>query len=140
MMQATIYGRLAFDPRAVTTRSGTPMTSARVAVDVTAKDAQDPQTLWIDLLAFGAQSEALGQLAKGDMVSAIGRLTRGTYTTRGGETREQYTVIADSLISARTCRPKAGGQAAADPGGRARQASMAVQAPAQPDFDDDIPF
>ncbi len=134
MMQVSIYGRLAFDPRDLVSRSGTPMTSARVAVDVTAQDTPEPQTLWLDLLAFGAQAKALGALAKGDMISAMGRLTRGTFTTREGETREQYTLVADALLSARTPRPKTAG------GARERNASLATQAPEPPELDDDIPF
>lgn len=67
-------------------------------------------------------------------VSIYGRLTRGTFTTRESETREQYTLVADALLSARTPRPKTGG------GARERNASSAGQAPEPPELDDDIPF
>jgi single-strand DNA-binding protein len=104
-MTATIYGRLAFDPRQHTTRSGTDMATARVAVDVTGRDATDEQTWWVDVLTFGAQCEQLMKLGKGDMVSAMGRCTRGTYTPAGGETRESWTLLADAIVTARSGRP-----------------------------------
>jgi single stranded DNA-binding protein len=144
---ATMYGRLAFDPAPRTTRSGAAMTTARLAVDVTPKNAQEQQTWWVDLLAFGGHAEALGALPKGAMVSAMGRLSRGSYTAKNGETREQWTLVADSLLSAETPRPKAGtkanGQEPPARQDRAQQASMDFQRPEIPDpppFDDDIPF
>lgn len=132
-MQAAIYGRLAFDPRSLTTSTGKPMASARVAVDVSGKDGEE--TLWLDLLAFGAQAEILVRHAKGDMVSGTGRLTKGRYRSHGGDEREQWTLIADSLVSARTVRPL-GRRVEKD----TRSASFAAQAPADGGFDDAIPF
>jgi single-strand DNA-binding protein len=139
MLIASAYGRLAFDPASRTTKSGKPMTTARVAVEA-GSNAETQETVWIDLLAFGTNAEALLALAKGEMVSAVGRLTKGRYTTKLGEEREQFTLLADSLVTARTARPKS------TPGPRASQSSdtpalgaPALGAPAD-DFDDTIPF
>ncbi len=107
MSQASGYGRLAFDPAERTTKTGKPMGTARLAVDATAANATDHETLWIDLLAFGTQAETLLKLAKGDMASAMGRLTKGAYTAKDGTQREQFTLIADAIVSAKSVRPGA---------------------------------
>ena len=110
MIHASIYGRLAFDPTERTTKAGKPMATARLAVEA-GSNADTQETLWIDLLAFGQQADALLALTKGQMCSAIGRLTKGRYTVQStGEEREQLTLIADSLISAKSARPKTKGQ------------------------------
>lgn len=46
MITANVSGRLAFDAREIQTKSGKPMTTARIAVQ--AGDG----TLWVDLVAF----------------------------------------------------------------------------------------
>lgn len=138
---ASIHGRIGSDPTERTTKSGKAMVTASLAVDVAGKDAE-PQTLWVSILAFGSASEALLRAQKGQMLSAMGRLTRGSYTDRNGAERESWTLLADSVVTATSARPTGGkrkteGQ---DQGqGRARQdASMRAQDPRP--FDDDIPF
>ncbi len=137
-MHATIYGRAAFEPKERTTRNGNAMTSCRLAVDVTGKDQGDQETLWIDVLAFGQHAETLAKLGKGDMISAMGRCTRGQYTTQAGETRESWALLADAIVTARSGRPgqRKANQAEA-PTQAANRASVKMQAPT--DFDDDIP-
>ncbi len=104
-MHASIHGRAAFDPRQTTTKSGKPMTTCRLAVDVTGHNQADEQTLWVDLLAFGHQAEDLARVEKGQMVSAMGRVTRGTFTGRDGTERESWTLLADSVLTVRSARP-----------------------------------
>lgn len=145
MMQASIYGRLGADPQERTTKSGKPMTTARVAVEV-GKDAEDPQTLWCDILAFGRSAAELAGMTKGDMVGAIGRLTRGTWTAKDGTEREQWSLLADGLMATRA--PVADRSEEAAPYRAARPhderaaygASARFQAPPSLPFDDDVPF
>jgi single-strand DNA-binding protein len=134
-MTATVYGRCAFDPRQHITQTGKPMTTARLAVDVTGRDESDQQTMWVDVLAFGRSADDLSRAEKGQHVSAMGKVTRGTYTTKDGTEREQWTLLADGVVTARSGRP----------GGRKsngaqvqNRASAQQQAPA--DFDDRLPF
>lgn len=103
-MIASIHGRMGNDPTERFTKSGAAMTVANVAVDVTGKGGE-PQTLWVGLLAFNAGAEALARSAKGEMVVAMGRLTRGTYTPANGEPRESWSMLCDNVIVAKSARP-----------------------------------
>lgn len=96
------YGRLGADPRAVETRSGKPMTTARLAVD--AGDADAPP-LWLGVVAFGRLADELQRHHKGDLLSVSGRLQVRRWTGADGGEREQWEVVADAIVSARTVRP-----------------------------------
>jgi single-strand DNA-binding protein len=106
MLIANIYGRLAADPTERTAKSGNPMATASIAVDVAGRDSE-PTTLWVGILAFGVQAEALLRASKGEMLAAMGRLTRGSYTAKDGTERERWTLIADSVVTAKSARPGA---------------------------------
>ncbi len=132
-MTASIHGRAAFDPKQRTTKTGNPMTSCRLAVDVTGRDADD-ETLWLDVLAFGQQAETLARVTKGENLSAIGKVTRGQYTNKAGETRESWTMLADAVLTLRSARP-----------GQRRQAGNGQRPARQPDMqapelNDALPF
>jgi len=60
MITASISGKMAFDPREITTKSGKPMTTGRLACS---DDAGE--TIWIDLLAFGHNAQWLARAIKG---------------------------------------------------------------------------
>jgi len=129
------YGRLAFDPQRRETRSGKPMVTARAAVEL--GRGEDQEILWLDLLAFGPTADDLAALSKGSMVSVIGRLTRSRFTTQAGEEREQYSILVDNLVSARSARP--GGRKKADTNPQ-HQAAQRAQALAGGFFDDPMTF
>ena len=104
--QTSLYGRLTVDPQAHQTRTGTAMTSAKLAVDLPCKeDPEGKATWWVSLLAFGKQAELLAGHHKGDMVSASGQLQLNRWKTQDGTQRETHQLIADTLISAKTVRP-----------------------------------
>ena len=157
-----VYGRLGSDPREHATRTGNAMTTASLAVDVPdrTQGAEEgaTETLWLRVTAFGRVAESLAWHAKGDPVSVCGRLQFSRWRTHEGETREQWAIVADVLVSARTARP--GGRRKGDGAGNGRDrddgrrrgegwpgvtephppaSSPASSAPAT-DFDDDIPF
>lgn len=106
MLIANIYGRLAADPVAHTTKTGKPMTTASVAVDVSGRDAEG-ETLWVSILAFGTQAEALLRAGKGQMVAAMGRIYRGQHERRIGELCKSWTLLADSIVTATSAKPGA---------------------------------
>ena len=105
MIYASIHGRLGADPTATTTKNDKPMTRASIAVDVTGHAAEDAETLWVSILAFGTAAEALDRAAKGEMVTAQGHITRGHYTAKDGQLRESWTLLADAVLTARSARP-----------------------------------
>jgi single-strand DNA-binding protein len=103
MIQSSLYGRLGKDPKPGTTKTGTAMCTASIAVDVGREPGQE--TLWVSVMAFGPLAEALGQHQQGDMVAAMGKLTRSRYTGQDGQERESWSLLADALHSSRTVRP-----------------------------------
>ena len=104
--QTSLYGRLTVDPQPHQTRTGTAMTSAKLAVDLPCKeDPEGKATWWVSLLAFGKQAELLAGHHKGDMVSASGQLQLNRWKAQDGTQRETHQLIADTLISAKTVRP-----------------------------------
>jgi single-strand DNA-binding protein len=145
MLIGNLYGRLGADPVARQTKNGHAMATASVAVDVTAWQAEEPETLWVSMLCFGVQADVLLRANKGEMIVAIGKLTRHDYThPETGEMRENWTMVAESVMTMTSARP---------PGGRQKKhhhhdkASPSEDDPSPlpegevvPDFDDAIPF
>jgi len=135
-IHATIYGRCAFDPCQHTTKGGKDMTTVRLAVDATGRD-DEQMTIWFDVLAFGRNAEALAAVEKGQMVSAMGRVTKSVYRAQDGTEREQLTLLADAIVTARSGRP-GGKRKQAGNGTRDHGASGRMQEP--PPFDDEMGF
>ncbi|TBN98612.1 single-stranded DNA-binding protein [Salmonella enterica subsp. salamae serovar 13,22:z:-] len=137
--QISAYGRLVADPQLKTTSKGTTMAMASMAVPLPCSQAEDGQvTMWLSVLAFGRQADALAKHQKGELVSVAGNMQVSQWTGQNGETRQGWQVIADSVISARTVRPggKKGQQGqATDALNRAKQ-----QAGNDDPYGDGIPF
>lgn len=149
-MHVSIYGRLGQDPREITTGSGKAMTVCTLAVSIDVVKSDEPATQWFDITAFGSQAETLAKHGKGDLIAAMGRLQLRRWTDREGQERESWSLVAESLISARTTRPK-GGKRTTQQAGQHRQKGNGQQQAAfefqSPDeraqslgFDDDIGF
>ncbi|MDQ3777205.1 MAG: single-stranded DNA-binding protein [Pseudomonadota bacterium] len=96
------YGRLCRPPEQRTTAAGKPMTTGTMVVDL-GRDAEAPE--WFSLVAFGTIAEALAKHAKDDMVAISGRLTKSSWKSRDGVQRTGFSVLVDSIQSARTVRP-----------------------------------
>jgi len=101
MITASISGRAAFDPRVIQTKSGTPMTTIRLACS----DAEGDSTIWIDVVAFNFNAEWLARAAKGDRICAMGDMKMNTWTGKDGEAKEVLQLVADNLIVP-TSKPK----------------------------------
>jgi len=127
------------------------MATASVVVDVSAYNADEPVSQWFNLLAFGAAADELLRAQKGQMVALLGKLTKGTYTPAGGEPRESWSLVADTVVCAKSSKPtgKPRAQGQDEPGrGQTRDrppsdarrdaASRRFQDPAP--FDDEIQF
>ena len=138
--QIAAYGRLVDDPQVKQTSKRTPMTLARMAVPLPCSQADDgTATMWLSVLAFGRQADALAKHHKGELVSVAGNMQVRQWTGQNGETRQGWQVIADSVISARTARPggKKGQQGqATDALNRAKQQTSQHDDP----YGDNIPF
>jgi single-strand DNA-binding protein len=97
-----LYGRLYRAPEERTTAAGKPMTTAGVVVDL-GRDAEMPE--WISLVAFGRIGEVLAKHVKGDMVAVGGWLSKSSWTAQDGSVHTGFSVLIDSIASARTVRP-----------------------------------
>ena len=102
---ATVYGRLGKAPKAIATSTGTAMAAGQLAVNTSHQKNPDSVT-WVSLLAFGRNADALLACESGDMVSATGRVQANSWVNTDGDTVEQLQLVADSLHSSRTVRPR----------------------------------
>ena len=111
--QISAYGRLVADPQTRTTGKGTNMAMAHLAVALPCNAADNGEaTFRLGVIAFGKQADALAKHRKGDLVSVVGNMQLNQWTGQDGGTQQDYQVIADNVLSARTVRPggKAGQQ------------------------------
>jgi single-strand DNA-binding protein len=115
---ASIHGRITKPPIERETKAGKSMAIGNCAVDVTGRDETDQQTLWVSIMCFNDLAAQLASVKAGESVSAFGRMTRGTWTTTEGETRESWTMLCDGLVTTRSARP---GQRTAKTPGTDRQ-------------------
>ena len=131
MIRASIYGRLGGDPVERETRNSKAMATASLAVNVSRAGA-DEDTAWFSLAAFGKTGEALLRHCKGDLLAAMGTITRRKYTDRSGVDREGWALTCEQIVSARTVRPG---------GTRKPKDTTDNQRPAvDSTLDDEIPF
>lgn len=93
------YGRLGRDPEQRTTASGKPMVTASVVVNL-GRDADVSE--WFSLVSFGAAGEALAMHVKGDMIAVSGTLTKSIWTGKDGAERSGFSILVDTVASART--------------------------------------
>lgn len=128
MITASIHGRIGADPVSSRTKNDKEMCRASIVVDVTPGNSETEESVWISVLAFGKVAETMSRCAKGESLSAMGRLTRSHYVGRDGTERESWSLIADAVVTTRSARP---------PG---RKATKATQEREALPFDDDISF
>lgn len=107
-MSVAITGRIGKDAERVDTKSGKPMATASVAVNVEreVEGEQKPQPLWVKLIGFGRQADDVACLKRGDPVRVMGRMQTSRYNDRQGNERQAWECIVDALHSAR--RPDRG--------------------------------
>jgi len=132
-IHASIHGRAGNDPVQSTTAAGKDMTRLSVAVNAAGLNAETEETLWVSILAFGRVADDLARAAKGQMVTAQGKLTRGHFTGKDGQERESWSLLADAVLTLKSAKPS----------GKARtQGQTRDRTPGDPrdDFDDPLGF
>lgn len=98
MNTVSLIGRLTADPELRTTNGGTPVCTARLAVNRARKDGQDQGAVFIDVVSFGRQAEAVAEhLAKGRQVAVTGRLEYRQWEAADGSPRSRHEVIANQI-------------------------------------------
>ena len=92
--QIAAYGRLVADPQLKTTSKGTQMTMASMAVPLPCSQADDgTATMWLSVLAFGRQAEALAKHRKGELLSVAGNMQISQSTDQNGEMRQGWNYL-----------------------------------------------
>jgi single stranded DNA-binding protein len=134
----SLYGRLGQDPKSIATKSGKPMATASGAVEIPTR-GDDAHSEWFGLVAFGEVAERLLKHQQGEMVSTSGRLQMNTWQDRESNNCQQWQILVDTLISARTVRPGTRQASNGQQQGKPDQRHQAPQRPAD-DFNDSIPF
>ena len=139
------HGRVGRDGERIDTHSGTPMAKVSVAVDVEReREGHDQQPLWVAVIGFNRNADAVAAVRKGDPCHVIGKLQRRRWTDRDGQEREAWECIAEAIHSHRLARRQQdnGQPERREPPAAASEAPPPsdADAEAQPDFVDDIPF
>jgi len=92
----TVIGNVGRDPELRYANSGTAVLKFSIA-DNYGRD-ENKKTSWHNVTVFGEMAENVGAvLSKGQRVIVIGRNEESEYTTREGETKKKWQIIADDV-------------------------------------------
>ena len=96
MNTITVIGNVGRDPELRYDNSGTAVLKFSVADNYGRDD--NKRTSWHNVTVFGEMAENVGAvLSKGQRVIVIGRNEESEYTTREGETKKKWQIIADDV-------------------------------------------
>ena len=96
--KAILMGRLTATPELRTTPAGIPVTSFSIAVDRPFSKGAERQTDFIDIVAWRSSAEFVCKyFQKGSPIVVEGRIQVSSYTTREGEKRRRFEVVADNI-------------------------------------------
>lgn len=113
MNTVNLIGRLTADPELRFTNGGTPVCTLRLAVNRPRKDGQDQGAIFIDVVSFSRQAEAVAEhLAKGRQVAVSGRLEYRQWEANDGSAHSKHEIIANQVEF--LAKPAANGNGAAE--------------------------
>ena len=96
MNTITVIGNVGRDPELRYANSGTAVLKFSIADNYGRDD--NKRTSWHNVTVFGEMAENVGAvLSKGQRVIVIGRNEESEYTTREGETKKKWQIIADDV-------------------------------------------
>ena len=96
MNTITVIGNVGRDPELRYANSGTAVLKFSVADNYGRDD--NKKTSWHNVTVFGEMAENVGAvLSRGQRVIVIGRNEESEYTTREGETKKKWQIIADDV-------------------------------------------
>ncbi len=96
MNTITVIGNVGRDPELRYANSGTAVLKFSIADNYGRDD--NKKTSWHNVTVFGEMAENVGAvLSKGQRVIVIGRNEESEYTTREGETKKKWQIIADDV-------------------------------------------
>ncbi len=93
-----LIGRLTQDPELRFTNGGMATTKLRLAVPRRKKDGEEQAPVYVDVVTFGKQAEAVAEhLAKGRRVGITGRLEYREWKDQQDSPHSKHEVIADQV-------------------------------------------
>jgi single-strand DNA-binding protein len=96
MFKATVSGRLGSDPVMRYTPGGEPVTNITIAHNYKKGDRVDVE--WVKVACWGEElAEKANQLAKGELIQAIGDVTFSYWTDDTGKPRKSCDLRADAI-------------------------------------------
>ena len=98
MNTVDLIGRTTAKPELRTTAGGTPVCTFRLAVNTPPRDGKDQPAVFVDIVTFGAQAEAVANhVGKGRQVGVSGRLAYRQWDAEDGTRRSKHEVIAAQI-------------------------------------------
>ena len=106
MISATVVGNIGRTPELRDTKGGRKMCKFSLASTNRSKNGEEPQTTWLDCMAFDETAEGIaGNPDKGMRVVATGSMWQETYEKRdGGEGSSLVFMVNDIGLTVRTRR------------------------------------
>ncbi|MBK8183117.1 MAG: single-stranded DNA-binding protein [Candidatus Competibacteraceae bacterium] len=101
MIRTLCTGTLYGDPQSRTSQNGKPFTTARLRAD----DGKGG-SVWLSLIGFGSEADALARLKDQSAVAISGKATLKTWTDKQGTPQAGLDVVIDQIITLRA-KPKA---------------------------------
>ncbi len=93
-----LIGRLTQDPELRPTQGGMARTTLRLAVPRRKKDGEEQAPVYVDVVTFAKQAEAVASfLEKGRRVAVTGRLEYREWKDKDGAPHSKHEVIADQV-------------------------------------------
>ena len=93
-----LTGRLTADPDLRTTPSGVSVTSFSIAVQRSYKSGEEPETDFINIVAWRQRAEFVTKyFRKGNMIGIEGAIQTRKYTDKDGNNRMAFEVIANNV-------------------------------------------
>jgi single-strand DNA-binding protein len=98
MNTVQLIGRLTRNPELRYTAAGTATCTIRLAVPRRKRNGEDPAPVYVDVVTFGPQAEAIAQyMAQGRRVAVAGRLEYREWTDNEGGRHSKHEVIAHEV-------------------------------------------
>ena len=98
MNTINLIGRTTADPELRSSAGGTPVCSFRLAVTTPPRDGKDQPAMFVDVITFGSQAEAIAKhVAKGRQLGVSGRLSYRQWEAEDGSPRSKHEVIANQV-------------------------------------------
>jgi len=133
-----LTGRLTADPELKTTTNGTSVTSFSIAVNRNYRSGEEPQTDFINIVAWNKTAEFITRFfKKGNLIGIEGSIRTRRYTDKNGANRTAFEVYVNNAQFVESKRDSAA--PAAEPASYSN-AGMNDFAEIDSGSDDDLPF